>query len=639
MKKQTTRLTVETLEDRNLLSWGLAWPNAGHITLSFVPDGTNVDSYQSGLIGKLNTLGSARTWEMEILRALQTWAVNANINIGLAADGGQALGSSGQVQGDTRFGDIRVASEPLGTAAPLAITSPYDPVAGTRAGDMVFNSAQAFSIGSAAYDLFTTALHEAGHVFGLADNTDPTSVEYAVYSGLTSKPSAADIAMLQSLYGARTPDRYAGNNTLATAATIKLPNTAGDITTLGEADYYKFTIPSYANNKVTFTVNTTGISLLTAKLTVYTSTGGLVATTSAIDPLSGDPSITLTNVKRGTRYVLKVEGARNDVFGIGSYRLKINSGLVSQGQIAAIDVLLNGGPANLFDDHHHDDTLNSSSKLDQGVYALDARFNYSINASLSDSSDLDYYSVTTPATAPGALIVTVTAGAGSVLNPCLTVYDADGNTLNAQILSNDATSFVVQIQNPGANTKYFIEVSPDAFGAQGNLTGSYTLGVNFAGAPIVLQTLVNDSLTSTQYVETYALVSNQVQLYHFVLSVDTGGVGVDVAVRMQVFDANNKILLTLDCQDGNTVSANVTLGKGTYYARFVGASKSNGYNIPLTAYQLLGVAVSDPLDPPPVNPTDPTLPPPPPDPTSIVVTNPGSTNLPPVDPTSNPWPT
>ena len=53
----------------------------------------------------------------------------------------------------------------------------------------------------AANDLFSVALHEAGHAFGLGDTTDPTSVLYQFYSARTGL-SQTDVTMLQSLYGA-----------------------------------------------------------------------------------------------------------------------------------------------------------------------------------------------------------------------------------------------------------------------------------------------------------------------------------------------------------------------------------------------------------------------------------------------------
>ena len=85
MSRKRTRLSLERLEDRQLLTaWGVPWP--GQLTVSFVPDGTQVGALQSAAPA---TVGAV-AWKSEILRALQTWAANANINIGLVADGGQA---------------------------------------------------------------------------------------------------------------------------------------------------------------------------------------------------------------------------------------------------------------------------------------------------------------------------------------------------------------------------------------------------------------------------------------------------------------------------------------------------------------------------------------------------------------------
>ena len=100
--------TVEQLEERIVpVVWGNPWPDAMHLTLSFVQDGTPAGTNASQLQSLLDAQASRQAWQREVLRSFQTWAVNANINIGLVADGGQALGSAGRPQGDARFGDVR----------------------------------------------------------------------------------------------------------------------------------------------------------------------------------------------------------------------------------------------------------------------------------------------------------------------------------------------------------------------------------------------------------------------------------------------------------------------------------------------------------------------------------------------------
>jgi len=233
------RPTLEPLEDRNLLAtWGVAWPNPQHVTVSFVPDGTAIGSAQSNLFQTLNSQATTNVWETTILQAIKTWAANTNISVALVNDGGQPIGTSGALQGDPRFGDIRVAAEPLGSDV-VAITAPFDMLGGTRAGDIILNSSDFGSASAGLYDLFTVVLHEAGHSFGLPDQTtDPTSVMYAQYAGIRTGLSLSDISQIQSLYGGpRTSDIWegaTGNSTLATAAAITTPNIAADITTLGE---------------------------------------------------------------------------------------------------------------------------------------------------------------------------------------------------------------------------------------------------------------------------------------------------------------------------------------------------------------------------------------------------------------------
>src|SRR5262249_14039247 len=180
--------------------------------LSFVADGTLAGS---GATSNLEQVFSSQmptgNWRLEVLRAFQSWVVNANVNVGVVSDGGQAMGSPGQLEGDPRFGDFRVAGQPLGSGSlsgdSLANETPFRLNGTTWAGDLVFNTGVPFGIGdsSSFYDVFSVALHEAGHAFGLGDNSDPTSAMFSNYAGVRSGPSAADVLDLQSLYGVRQP--------------------------------------------------------------------------------------------------------------------------------------------------------------------------------------------------------------------------------------------------------------------------------------------------------------------------------------------------------------------------------------------------------------------------------------------------
>jgi hypothetical protein len=286
MKFVSTRLRVERLEDRTVPAiFGVPWPDPGHLTLSFVPDGTPYSGGgTSNLFATMDALMPRATWQGQILKAIQSWTAVAGINVSVVADSGDPLGTPGAVEGDQRFGDIRVSATTMSNDA-IASGAPFSWTGTTFAGDLMFNSTCLFTTGTiglsatlggaastSGYDLYTVAVQEAGHIFGIDNSADPGSVMYTTYTAPHSGLSAGDVAGIQALYGTRTDFDNAGGNsplkvyldahtddTFATANMIAGRSRANDgfgvalqgvISDTADVDFYKIQLPR----------NTTGVN-------------------------------------------------------------------------------------------------------------------------------------------------------------------------------------------------------------------------------------------------------------------------------------------------------------------------------------------------------------------------------------------
>jgi len=401
----------------------MPWALPRELTLSFAPDQTQVTTGKSSLFQVLDAQYPTAVWQGEILKAAHTWASIANIDIGFVSDAGLSFGTNSGTGTNRTSGDIRIGAVPM-PATSLAIGLPPDPFFGDYwSGDILYNATN--SLNPAQTDLYSVFLHELGHTLGLASSTDSASVMYDSAVAPVAGLSPADVAAIQSLYGARQQDSHdvlLNNGTIEDATSIDPGHNSGgnsftgdfplvdfgDLTTATDVDYYEIRNVKTYSGPITFTVQSRGVSLLSPKMSIYDSNNDLVGSSLSTEAGGGTISVVINSTVPNAHYRIKVESAPGTSFATGRYAVAATfNSLANPVYLARLNAVMTGpfdqlnadDTAELFLDPTHAEFNDDSGGNDvvANATALSGPAAYtSYVGAIESATDIDTYKIHTP---------------------------------------------------------------------------------------------------------------------------------------------------------------------------------------------------------------------------------------------------
>ncbi len=617
-------VSMETLEDRRLLAaFGTPWPDARDLSISFPAEGVDIGDYANNLHETLDQVTDRHEWQELVLRAYQTWAIHADINIGLRNDFDVRFGAPGLMTNDPRFGEFRIGALPQ--QGLLANSLPFQAVAGTYSGDLLLNSNETFtfhdwandegpdpnSIAEGDRDLFSLLLHEAGNTLGIDDNLDTLSVMFRQYTTPKGLLTPQDIDQIQLLYGQRSdPYETIDNGQISLASHIATPvgfDTAADVIRVRgslahAADVDVFQIAPIAGmESITLRLRAAGISLLNSKMEVVDASGNVLADSIATSVYENDHQIDISNLSSQTNLYLRVAAAdADDIYAIGDYEIEIDyrDDATQLSDFAARP--FDSGADDLFADMGLIDTESDEAdefanawQLESGSSEIANRFE--ALSSTSTSNDVDLWTVTAPAQIDGMLRVDVAAIGANRPGLKVNLLSADGGNAGAIGRLHPDGTWTMEVQHPEAGAEYIVRVSVDPNSAVS--VGNYLVTAEFESPSAQMNHLVDGHLDGSVD-EFIRWTADKTKLFRFDLTASDGEA--NEGVRLMIYDAHTQeVRLVLRTDSDASRSAFAMLQQGDYILRFTALANSSAENATASttlSYSLSSDGLSDDQD-------------------------------------------
>ncbi len=605
------------------------WDAPARITVSLAPDGTRVAGYSSSLFDPFRTMLQPPELVDMVAEAMRSWSSRAGLNLGFVTDGGEDFGTSGLTQLDSRFGDIRIGAIPLGPEV-YAVATPFDDGAsGTWAGDILLNSNATFD---SLDQFYSVVVHEFGHALGLPHTGGEGDIMNP--AAFNTVQTRRDIAALRLRYGRRRLDQYDDvdpkdrNNSMENATRLKNPgsfkNTVpliayGDVQGDRDVDWFELrALGDDYQGPVTFRVVTSGISLLSPRLSIYDESGERIAVVVSKSTIGDDLSLT---VQAPIDESLFVRVSNSGIFhrGRGSYSLVATMDASATYDPETLEFALHQDfwaldqsdvhtlftePEPLFNnDLHTNETFSTATDLDE-VSGSVVPGHFRIQAGISDVTDIDIYRFRAPDLAGGA--GTLTASLLSLeqegLVPSLQFYNASFQTLSQRVIARGNGRYLVQIDGVAANSDYYVGIRSDRPGEAFD-TGNYTFDLLFNRPKYELDNLGSGTLGTQDRSEQHTLYVAETQMFHFGIKAGFNTQLAGTTIWGSVYNEEGDLVWRGHTRPGEFRSANsVVLRPGSYLIQvdLAGSAATAG----TLAYTLQGKVLSDPIGPELINPAN-----------------------------------